>query len=231
MPHAPCPLEHRCHTSPSQAPRQARAQAVVVLLPMPTGGPVYAPGCGVGRGPRPACGAVVVAPGSGSSVAGGVRWPALAPTRLPGSSMASPAPGTRARRGRGHRVLRQSMPASPVRCRGMLRGPVAAVGAAGSAVPQQRQACSKGASRGRAVVPGTVGRAPSTPVPGAASAAITHGPLDVAASGGPGGAHVGGGGRSPGSPGTRVGSQQPNKGLQATANSLRSCVAPATRRA
>jgi len=42
-----------------------------------------------------------VARGAVSRVADVVRWPVLAPTRLPGSRMASPAPGARARRGRG----------------------------------------------------------------------------------------------------------------------------------
>ena len=118
-----------------------------------------------------------------------------------GSRMASPAPGAEARGVRGHRVRRQSLSA-------------AAPGTTGGRC-------------GRAVVPGTVVRMPSPPVPGATSAAIAHGSLEVAASSGSGGARVGGGGWSRGSPGTGVSAQPPNKGLQATANSLRSCFAPA----
>jgi hypothetical protein len=156
---------------------------------MPTDGPVHAGGCGVGPILR----------------AGPSWWP-QAPPGAWGVSCAGPRWRQRAWQGAawrprhreygrggggGHCVLRQSMSASPVRRRGVLRGPVVAVGAAGSAVPQQRQARIKRASRCRAVVPGPVGLAPSAPVPGAASAAITHGPPAGAASGGPGGARVG----------------------------------------
>jgi len=133
------------------------------MVPCTLVGAAWAPSCVRGRRGSPRL----------RQPRGGCR--ALAPTRLPGSSMASPAPGARMQRGRGHRVLHQRMSASPVRRRGVLLGPVAAVGAAGSAVPQQHQARSRGASRCRAVVPGTVGLTPSTPVPGAASATITHG--------------------------------------------------------
>ena len=63
---------------------------------------------------------------------------------------------------------------------------------------------------------------PSTPESCAASVAMVHGPSGVAASCGQGGARVGGGGRSPGGEGARVRTQQPNKGVQATASSLQS---------
>ena len=75
------------------------------------------------------------------------------------------------------------------------------------------------------------GHAPSSPGPGTASATISHGPWGGAASGGQGGSRVGGGGRAPGGQGTCLSPQQPNKGLQATPSSLRSCLAPASGRA
>jgi hypothetical protein len=196
---------------------------------MPTDGPVHAGGCG-----------------GGTILHGGPSWWPQAPSAAWRVSGAGPRWRQRVCRGAawrpqhrehgrggdgGRRALRQSMSVSPGRRRGVLLGPVAAVGAAGSAGPQQRQARIRGASHCRAVVPGAVRLAPSTPVPGAASAASTQGLPEVAASSGPGGARVGGGGRSPGSPGPRVGAQQPNKGLQATGNSLRSCLAPAISRA
>jgi hypothetical protein len=58
--------------------------------------------------------------------------------------------------------------------------------------------------------------APSPPVPGAASAPISRGPLGVAASCGQGGAGVGGGGQSAGGQGIRVRPQHPNTALEAT---------------
>ena len=111
---------------------------------------------------------------------------------------------------------------------GSLQGPAAVGGAASRAVSQPHQA-----RHGRQHAPGRSsrarwGHARSTPVPGAVSAALSHDPAGVAASCGQGGARVGGGGRSPGGEGTRVGSQPPNKGVQLTASSLRSFLAPAS---
>ena len=104
---------------PARPPHVTRTVSPGASLPHP---PVAGPTAGEGPGRRravthadrwsrarwrvrcehhPTCGAVVVAPGSGSRVAGVVRWPALGPMRLPGSSLASPALGARARRGRG----------------------------------------------------------------------------------------------------------------------------------
>ena len=106
---------------------------------------------------------------------------------------------------------------------GRRRWQAVAVGDAVRGVSQQRpghagrayaagRSCRAG---GRSSVwsPGTV----------AVSAAVSHAP--------PGGARVGGGGESAGRPGSRVGPQHPNKGMQATAASVRSCLAPAARRA
>jgi len=73
--------------------------------------------------------------------------------------------------------------------------------------------------------------APSTSGSGVASAVLDHGAPGVVACGGQGGAHGGGGGRSLGGQAPRVSLQPPNKGLQATVDSLRSSVAPATHRA
>ena len=82
-----------------------------------------------------------------------------------------------------------------------------------------------GASRSRSVVQGAVVPSALPPCPWRVSGASAPGPPAVAACGGQGGAPVGGGGRSLGRLGTCVGPQQPNKGLQATANSLRSFLA------
>ena len=229
MPHAPCPLEHRCHTSPSQAPRQARAQAVVVLSPMPTDGPVHAGGCGVGTILRagPSCSPRL------RQQRGGCRALARAGANAPaGKQHGVPSTGSTGAAWSGGTV------SCTRACRRLLSGVGACCWVRWRRSAQQAALCpssARHASGGHRAAGRSCrarwGSHPPPPVPGAASAAITHGPPDGAASGGPGGACVGGGGRSPGSPGTRVGSQQPNKGLQATANSLRSCVAPATRRA
>ncbi|HEX9868872.1 MAG TPA: hypothetical protein VGC99_09815, partial [Candidatus Tectomicrobia bacterium] len=56
-------------------------------------------------------------------------------------------------------------------------------------------------------------------VPSTASAAMVQGPPGVAASCAQGGARVGGGGRSPGDPGTRISLQHPNTALEATGHS------------
>jgi hypothetical protein len=113
---------------------------------------------------------------------------------------------------------------------GFLRGP-AAGRAAVSAVPQQGQA-HDGMHRaaGRSSTAQWC-HAPATPGPCAASGAMVHGLSDVAASCGEGGARGGGGRWSPGGPRTGVGLQPPNQGLQATAYSVRSFLAPAFSRA
>jgi hypothetical protein len=117
--------------------------------------------------------------------------------------------------------------ASPALRGGVLLGPAAAGRAAVSAVPQQGQARDGGHRAAGRSSTARWCQAPSTPGPCAASVAMVHGPQGVAASCGKGGARGGGGSRSPGDPGTGVGLQQPNKGLQATAYSVRSFVAPA----
>ena len=150
MRHAPCPLRHR-RTSPSRARRQARYQTAVVLPSVPTGGPVR--GGWVRRAHPPACGAVVVVPGPSSGAVGGVvRSPALAPPCSPGGSGASPGPGGSARRSQ---VAPRAAPWPSQRLLpcvgGVLRGPGAVGGAAGSARH------TTGASRCQVVVSGTVG--------------------------------------------------------------------------
>jgi len=74
------------------------------------------------------------------------------------------------------------------------------------AVSQKRQASTGGR------------RAPG-PVPVAVAAALSQGRPGVAAFCGPGGTHVGGGGRSPAGQGTRIGLQPPNTALEATGHS------------
>jgi hypothetical protein len=120
--------------------------------------------------------------------------------------------------------------ASPARCGCVLLGP-AAGRAAGSAVPQQGQARDGGHGAAGRSSSGRWCHAPSLPRPDAVSGAMVHDPPRVAASCRQGGARGGGGRRSPADPGIGIGLQHPNKGLQATANSVRSCLAPALRRA
>ena len=88
----------------------------------------------------------------------------------------------------------------------------------------------RGAARGQAVGRRTV-RPPSLPGPDAVAVPLSHVPRGLVVSCGAGGPRVGGGRRSSGGPGPGVGLQPPNKGLQATGNSLRSCLAPALSRA
>ena len=133
--------------------------------------------------------------------------------------------GTVAAWSRGAVSCTMSGVVSPARRGGVRRDP-AADRAAGSTVPQQGQARAGGP---RAAGRSSTARgcyAPATLGPCAASGAMVHGPPGVAASCGPGG-----GSRSPGGPGPGVGLQPPNKGLQATGNSLRSCLAAALSRA
>ena len=119
--------------------------------------------------------------------------------------------------------------ASPVRRGGVLRG--LAVGrAAGSTVPQQGQARAGRPWAARRSSPGQGGPAPAPAGPCAAAVARGPGLPGRAASGGPGDVRGGGGSRSAGGPGPGVGLQPPNKGLQATGNSLRSSLASAGRR-
>ena len=227
LPHVSCLLGQHRTLSLSQALRQARPQAAGVLPPMPPGSPV----CGrVWLGHHLACEAIVVAPGSGSGVAGVMPTTVLTPPRPPGAGVVSP----RARAGRGR--------VAPVLCQGLVGvscpawGRVAESSGGGrgrrarhaSAAPRQQQ----GASRCRVVMPG-MGR-PRALHCGAwcrVRRAIAQGPPGVAACGSQGGVRWGDGGRSLGGQGARVSLQPPNKGVQATAASVRSCLAPAARRA
>ena len=158
-------------------------------------------------------GAVVVVPGPRSGVVVGVvRSPALTPTRSPGGSVASPGPGGRARRGRWRRVLHQGMRSGCCPAWGRVAG-----SGGGGRGRRQRQAHHGGQRAAGSSCRARWGQAPSIVVPGAVSAALARGLPGMVASGGPGGAQVGGGGRSPGRQGARVGPQQPNKALEPTA--------------
>ena len=194
--------------------------AAVGLLHVPTGGPVCAGGCGAGTRMR---GDHRGSPGSGSGVEGVVRWTVLAPRRMPVAGVTVPAPGARSRRGR--------VAARPAPCADGRPLPCVGAGCWGQCQDPAAPGTPQGAGRCRVVVPGPVVPRASIPGPGAASADRAHGSPGVAASCGQGGACVSGGGRSPGRQGPRVGTQQPNKGLQATPKSLRSCVASALGRA
>ena len=161
------------------------------------------------------CGSVVVPPSPGSGVAGG----GSTPVRLQAACLWLVSCHRPRGQGRGM-----------VGWRLLLRHG-AAVGAASRAVPQPCQASDVGHRAAGRLDKARWYQAPSTPVPGAASADMVQGPLGVATSCGEGGTRVGGGGRSPRGQGTRVRSQHPNKGVQATPSSLRSSLAAASRRA
>ena len=200
--------------------------------PRPTAGEAEAPGGGWaarahrrgGGEPPPADGAGVAPSGPDSGVMGVRPSPMLAPTHLPGAGGVSPSPGVRVRCGRG--ALRP-VPEEGWRVLACV-GVVVCGRRSRSATRSVR--CSRSAwdpPGGRTLPGGRAGQGapPSRGSPGvvAVSATVSQGP--------PGGARVGGGGRSPRRQGSRVGPQQPNKGLQATPNSLRSCFAPALGRA
>ena len=223
MRHAPGPLRHHRNPSPSQAPQHAKPQATGGLPSMLRGGPGRAGGWGFAH--HPTCRPVVVAPDAGSGGAGVGGAPGLAPVAC------------HRHREHGRGVVQG--PPHPVPWQAPRRRPGVGACCWGQRLRwgsrQHRAPTAPGQQRrGRAVrwscrawwCP-----APSTPGPGAASAAIAHGPRGGAASEGQGGARVGGGGRSPGAQGTRLGLQPPNKGLQATVNSLRSFLAAAVHRA
>jgi len=220
-PHALGPRGQHRHTRPSHAQRQARPPAAVVLPPVPIGWPVHTGRCGVSTLLRT-----------------GPAWRPQAPAAAWGVSGARPCWRPRTRLG----------PASCPRPRAHGRGVVGwrsvrcrrRVGVSWRAWGRSSVAGRRGRRRGpcwvpavpgtprwvarcRAVVPGTGAPRVWSPEAVAVSAAVSNGP--------PGGARVGGGGRCARRQGPRVGPQQPNKGLQATPSSLRSCLAPASGRA
>jgi len=220
------PLAHRGTASPSQARRPTRPQAAGVVLPVPTGGFVLVHGCGVGslRRARP----LEWLRRWRSSVAGVVCEPAWALRRTHVAGGVSPSVRARARRGRA------APHPAPWAWRRVVPGVGACCGVRWLGPGQQAAPCvrhAREAACGRAVVPGTAVPHTLHPGPWRVSAAIAHGLPEVAASGGQSGGGVGGGGQSPGSLGPRVDPQHPNQGVQATVDSLRSSVAPATHRA
>ena len=175
-------------------------------------------------GPRPSLrlapmlrGAVVVAPGPGRSVAGGCTGSLWLPRAHGGLAV------RHRHQGRGHCGERR--------------------------VPRQGRVSASGPGEGHAAVSGGHGwgsrpcRVPAAPgthreavrcwraVPGPGEPhALPPGPRRRGRRQLPKPTRRGGS-LSPGGSGPCIGPQQPNKGLQATANSVRSCLAPALRRA
>jgi len=183
----------------------------------------------VGRTHPPACRVVVGAPDPGSGGAGGERAPVLAPP--PGTGVMSLSPEAQARCGR--------VAPRPVLWAG--RGVLACVGACGwgrpsrSGTPSVPCPCrTRPAPVGVTLPGGGAG-------PGGAERAVPWAwrrvsrPCPKRTEHGEslrqGGARLGGGGRWLGGTGPRIGPQHPNQGVQATLNSLRSCLAPAIERA
>jgi hypothetical protein len=210
------------HVRLSQARRQVRSAAVVGRSPVPTTTPVRDGG------------------GSGTLRCAGLSWWPQAPAAVWPGVEAPPCGLHGACRWRVSRHRHQGQGCGMVKWRlvlrhervgGTLRGGVLwgpeAGRAAVSAGPQQGQARDGGhraAGRSSKV---RWCQAPSIAGPCAVSVAMIPAPPGVAASCAQGGARGGGGSRSPEGPGPGVGLQPPNKGLQATVNSLRSCLAPA----
>ena len=205
------------HVRLSQARRQARSAAVVGQSPVPTATP--------GRTGRGGSGTLRCAEPSGWPQAPVAVWLGVGarPCWFQGAwrrlvSRHCP-PGTRPRHGRGAPfVLRHER--GGVSCTAWGR----AAGSGGGPGGRQRRAPAgpstrRGASCCRAVVQGTV--VPRALHLGALRRVSRHGPRPTGRDGS----------RAPGGPGACVGLQPPNKGLQATANSVRSCLAPAVRRA
>ena len=167
---------------------------------------------GLPGGPVRAGGAVVVAPG-------------------PGSGVASLSPGTRSRRGRGVPWPAPWSGRRVLACVGVcIGGRLSRSGPQAAPCPRRTRPAPVDRAR-RAVRPGTGARrapprclSPCQPPSPTASRAWRH-PESRGCT------RRGGGGRWPGGPRPHVRTQHPNQGVQATAASVRSCLAPAARRA
>src|SRR5205823_1384325 len=132
---------------------------------------------------------------------------------------ADPLPGANASACGGARSGALGGSAGPAPWQGVRRCPAVLVGAADRAVLQPRQASNRRQPPAGPSCQGRECHAPSTPVPGAVSAALSHGLPGGAAACGQGGPQGGGGGRSLGGAGIRIGLQPPNKRLHLTPGS------------
>ena len=220
-PHARCPRGHRRHPRPSQAPQQVRPQAAVGRPPVPPDDPVHAGGWGV-RTLRRA----------------GLSWLPAALAAVALVACARPCWRSRTHRGLAscppHREHGRGVGGwRAVRCRrrdgvswrawgwssvagghGRRRGPCGGPAAPGT--HREGHAAGRSGRAGGRRAGGPLGRSPCQPPSRKVLWAV---PTWVAAVGP----------REAWAP--AAGPQPPNKGLQATPNSLRSCLAPALGRA
>ena len=205
MPHARGPLRHRRNPRPSQAHQQATPQAAGGLPSVLHGGPGRAGGWGCAH--HPTCRAIVVAPDSGSGGAGVGCSPGLAPAAchrhrehgrgvVKGPPHPAPWHAPRLRLGVGACCWGQRLRRGGRQHR------------APTAPGQQRRGRA-----GRGSCRAWWCPAPSTPGPGAASAAIAHGPRGGVASDGQGGARVG----------AAVGHREPRAPASVSSHPTRAC--------